>query len=126
MSTLTCASVLSPERTFDLSGTSNFDPLSTERWSASHCDVRYRQTPLSIRHSSQENGAFMEPSGRNQWQPLANGKAPKTARTSQTVATGCDRLPFGAHRKRPPLPRRGGVAILAPQEAPSPANPKAH
>jgi hypothetical protein len=24
-------------------------------------------------------GAFMEPSGRNRWQPVANGTAPKTA-----------------------------------------------
>jgi hypothetical protein len=28
--TLCCASVLSPKRTFNLSGTSNFDPLSTD------------------------------------------------------------------------------------------------
>jgi hypothetical protein len=35
----------------------------------------------------------MEQSGRNQWQPVANGIAPKTARTSQTVAMGCDQLP---------------------------------
>jgi len=41
----------------------------------------------------------MEPSGRNQWQPVANVQAPKTAETSQTVATGCDHLPFGAHGK---------------------------
>ena len=41
----------------------------------------------------------MEPSGRNQWQPVANGKAPKPARTSQTVATGCNQLPIGAHGK---------------------------
>jgi hypothetical protein len=35
----------------------------------------------------------MEQSGRNRWQPVANGIAPKTARTSQTVAMGCDQLP---------------------------------
>jgi hypothetical protein len=39
----------------------------------------------------------MEPSGRNQWQPAANARAPKSVLTSQTVATGCDQLPVGAH-----------------------------
>jgi hypothetical protein len=32
----------------------------------------------------------MEPSGRNQWQPVANAQAPKTAETSQNR---CHRLP---------------------------------
>ena len=35
--------------------------------------------PLSIKHSGQDDGAFMEPSRRNRWQPVANGKAPKSA-----------------------------------------------
>ena len=35
--------------------------------------------PLSIKHSGQDDGAFMEPSGRNRWQPVTNGKAPKSA-----------------------------------------------
>jgi hypothetical protein len=30
------------------------------------------------------NGAFMEPSGRNQWQPVANATAAKTPKSSQT------------------------------------------
>src|SRR5512132_1081209 len=29
-------------------------------------------------------GAFMEPSGRNQWQPVANAPASQAAKTSQT------------------------------------------
>jgi hypothetical protein len=32
---------------------------------------------------SSRHGAFMEPSGRNQWQPAANANAPKTAQTSR-------------------------------------------
>jgi hypothetical protein len=32
----------------------------------------------------------MEPSGRNQWQPVANGTALKTAHPSETLAVGCD------------------------------------
>jgi len=39
----------------------------------------------------------MEPGGRNQWQPVANPDAPKTADLSQ--AAGCDHLPIGAHGK---------------------------
>ena len=38
------------------------------------------------------DGAFMEPSGRNRWQPVANGAAAKTAQTVEPlpwVATGC-------------------------------------
>ena len=41
----------------------------------------------------------MEPSGRNQWQPVANARDVKTAPTSQSVATGCDQLPIAAHGK---------------------------
>jgi hypothetical protein len=41
----------------------------------------------------------MEPSGRNQSQPVANGMRPKTARTSETVAVGCDQLPHEIHGK---------------------------
>ena len=38
---------------------------------------------------AQKYGAFMEQSGRNQWQPVANARAPKTALTSQNR---CHRL----------------------------------
>ncbi len=30
----------------------------------------------------------MEPSGRNRWQPVANGQAPKTAQTSRSATGG--------------------------------------
>ena len=41
----------------------------------------------------------MEPSGRNQWQSVANGRARKRLEQAKTVATGCDQLPIGAHGK---------------------------
>jgi CrcB-like protein involved in camphor resistance len=44
-------------------------------------------------------GAFMEPSGRNLWQPVANSSAAKTAQIGETVAVGCDRLPRKCHGK---------------------------
>ncbi len=45
------------------------------------------------------HGAFMEPSGRNRWQPVANGKPRKWLNQAKTVAVGCDGLPIGAHGK---------------------------
>jgi hypothetical protein len=66
----------------------------------------------------------MKPSGRNQWQ---NRKTPRKRRNqAKTVATGCGQLPWDLDGKGVLPPRTGGVASLAPQEAPSPANPKAH
>src|SRR5215207_3622312 len=44
-------------------------------------------------------GAFMESSGRNPWQPVANSSAAKTAQIRETVAVGCDRLPRKCHGK---------------------------
>jgi hypothetical protein len=41
----------------------------------------------------------MEPSGRNQWQPVANAPSLKAQKQAKTVAVGCDQLPFGAHGK---------------------------
>ncbi len=41
----------------------------------------------------------MEPSGRNRWQPVANGKPRKWLNQAKTVAVGCDGLPIGAHGK---------------------------
>jgi hypothetical protein len=34
----------------------------------------------------------MEPSGRNQWQPVANAGRQKPRKQAKTVAVGCDRL----------------------------------
>ena len=68
----------------------------------------------------------MEQSGRNQWQSVANETGPKTAQSGKPlpwVATSCrDPKMVRMHS----LQEREGVTSLAPQEAPSPANPKAH
>src|SRR5207245_11639580 len=36
------------------------------------------------------DGAFMEPSGCNRWQPVANAQPPGAAKASKTFAVGCD------------------------------------
>src|SRR4029453_16616261 len=58
-----------------------------------------------------EFGAFMEPSGRNQWQPVANRKTPETAESSQNRC----------HRLRPvaagPLMVRRGSTVRVRQRA---------
>jgi hypothetical protein len=79
----------------------------------------------------------MEPSGRNRWQPVANGTPPKTAQTSRSAtggkptatvsermvksmfATACHRLPT-----IPYLLERESTSWLC-KERSSPANPKA-
>jgi hypothetical protein len=48
---------------------------------------------ILIKDSDHGYGAFMEPSGRNQVQSVANAHALKVAPTAKTVATGCDQLP---------------------------------
>ncbi len=42
---------------------------------------------------------FMEPSGRNRSQPVANGAASKTAQIGETVAVGYAQLPRKCHGK---------------------------
>jgi hypothetical protein len=52
----------------------------------------------------------MEPSGRNQWQPVANRKTRKRRKQAKTVATGCDQLPWdldGKEGVRGSSPREG-------------------
>ena len=54
--------------------------------------------------SSQEfatprHGAFMEPSGRNRWQPVTNAPASDPRKQAKSVAVGCNRLPLGSHGK---------------------------
>jgi hypothetical protein len=41
----------------------------------------------------------MEPSGRNQWQPVANATAAKTPNQAKSVAMGCDPLPLNLDGK---------------------------
>src|SRR5437870_4759941 len=68
-------------------------------------------SPLPTKDSGLRHGAFMEPSGRNRWQPVASGSPPKNGsnkpfgnrwqRTAtvpermvkSTFATACHRLP---------------------------------
>jgi hypothetical protein len=67
----------------------------------------------------------MEPRGGNRWRSAANRLGAKAGKKAETVATGCHQLRRKFHGKGA-LQEREGVASLAPQEAPSPANPKAH
>ena len=68
------------------------------------------------------DGASMEPSGRNQWQSVANGQAAKTPETSEIR---CHALPpvaatqNGKGRCRFDLLAKEGVDLLAPQGAKS-------
>ena len=50
--------------------------------------------PLAIGDTRRRDGAFMEPSGRNRWQPVANGTPPKTAQTSRSATGGNPRQRF--------------------------------
>jgi len=52
------------------------------------------EIPLLAGDLDAEDGAFMEPSGGNQWQPLANAPGPKTAQTRQSATGGNPRQPF--------------------------------
>jgi hypothetical protein len=87
-----CASVLSPERPFDVSRTSHSTP-SLHRTVTLRPVRALSPNPPSHPRSGYGDGAFMEPSGRNQWQPVANGRASQTAETSRNrlprVATSC-------------------------------------
>jgi hypothetical protein len=40
------------------------------------------------------DGALMEPSGRNRWQPLAKALTPKTAQTGRSATGGSPRQRF--------------------------------
>ena len=57
--------------------------------SASASAIGMRGAGLAARH-----GAFMEPSGRNRWQPVANGTRSKTAQTGRSATGGNPRQPF--------------------------------
>jgi hypothetical protein len=41
--------------------------------------------PVPARDCAREDGAFMEQSGRNQWQPVASARSPKMVRRGSTV-----------------------------------------
>src|SRR2546423_9952559 len=54
------------------------------------------ENALTIRHCGTLHGAFMEPSGGNRWQPIANGRAPKMAQIERSSTHGarevCNRV----------------------------------
>ena len=75
------------------------DPLSRGRAASCRRYLSDRQTFSSRDSNGTVERAPYRQSGRNRWQPVANGMAAKTARTSQHVAVGCHWLPVGAHGK---------------------------
>jgi hypothetical protein len=54
----------------------------------------------------------MEPSGRNQWQPVAMTRRRKRLKQPKTVAVGCDQLPESFHGKSALPLRKGGSHLL--------------
>jgi hypothetical protein len=75
------------------------DPLSTEKGSTLDAHMAGRRIPLAIGDPRRRDGAFMEPSGRNPWQPVPNGTPPKTAQTSRSATGGNPRQPFRSDGK---------------------------
>ena len=59
------------------------EPSSSSDRNGSEVDPEGAPILVQIKDSVLEDGALMEPSGRNQWQPLANAQDPKTAETSR-------------------------------------------
>ena len=59
-----------------------------------------RAEQLALRpHAGKSSGAVMETSGREPGASSRMGKLRKWQKQPKTVATGCDRLPFGSHGK---------------------------
>jgi hypothetical protein len=69
-------------------GQGSDDPFSTQKGSTLDAHMVGRPKPFAHRRSPAK-GAFMEPSGRNRWQPVANGSALKPARIGR-LATDCN------------------------------------
>src|SRR6266496_933260 len=70
----------------------NNDHLSTEGGQRQATGTRSSPNPFVHEKSRRRGGAFMEPSGRNRWQPVANGSAPKAAQTGRSATGGDSRL----------------------------------
>src|SRR5207237_545018 len=51
------------------------------------------------RPAKPEDGASMEPSGGNQWRPVASGRAPRAAQQADRQPVATDGNRFGAHGK---------------------------
>jgi hypothetical protein len=95
-----------------ISGISTPSPLA--RWSRAGCS-----RPACCLYRLRTYGAFMERSGRNPWQPVANGLVAKTARASQKplpwVATGC---------RSERMVRRGSPVRVRKRALRKPRNPR--
>ena len=110
---LTCSDS-PPPRARSYCPASRFDPLSTEKRSTLDAHKAGRPNPLVIGDPRRRDGAFMEPSGRNRWQPVANGTPSKNGSNSrignrwQPTATVSD----GKEGVRGSSPREGFASSL--------------
>jgi hypothetical protein len=68
----------------------------------------------------------MEPSGRNQWQPVANATASKPAQTSRSATGSNPRQRFRSARTVDDLLAKEGGAFLAPRREVESRDAKAH
>ncbi len=68
--------------------------LFLQKGSTLDAHLEGRPNPFGHQRPTAMDGAFMEPSGRNRWQPVANGKRSKTAQTGRSATGGNPRQPF--------------------------------
>ena len=69
---------------------------SLERTTPGH-DLSARANVAKVDNS--QDGAFMEPSGRSQWRPVARDGDENGSLKRKPVAVGCDQLPESFHGK---------------------------
>jgi hypothetical protein len=75
------------------------DALSTQKGSTLDAHLGGRPNPFGHRRSRRRDGAFMEPSGRNRWQPVANGTPQKPLKQADPQPVATHGNGFGAHGK---------------------------
>ena len=68
-----------------------------DRWSHHHAGRDRTRAALPRHQASSEDGAFMEASGRNQWQRVENATASEPAQIDERPCRGCGRLPRKRH-----------------------------
>src|SRR5947209_3751503 len=81
------------------SADANPSPSATHATSSNQLGATRNHYTTEVASADPNCGAFMEPSGCNRWQPVANAQPPGAAKSSKTFAVGCDHLPFAAHGK---------------------------
>ena len=74
-------------------------PSPQRRWSTIDDGHASYPNPLFIDDPQRRDGAFMEPSGRNRSQPVANRPAPKRLKSAYRQPVATDGNGFGAHGK---------------------------